>query len=97
MPAKLTEEERDAARRQYLTDKSCTVDDLAALYSVSRATMLRVLSGITRPRGGRMKPIPTSQLVRMRDTEGMTYAAIGARVGLSTAGVQYRLREKGSK
>lgn len=90
MPAKLNDRERRAARAMYLADKSCTVDDLAGAYNVSRATMLRVLAGITRPRGGREKPVPTEYIARLRD-EGLTYEAIAVRVGLSNAGVQYRL------
>lgn len=94
MPTKLTETERDEARRLYLSDKSTSVDDLCDRFGVSRATMLRYLAGITRPRGGRERPIPTAYMRRLRD-EGLTYSAIAGRVGLSTAGVQYRLNGNG--
>lgn len=88
---KLTEAEKKQARRLYVSNPNSTVDDLADAYGVARSTMLRVLAGLTRPRGGRPAPVPDARLRRMRDEQGLTYATIGQQVGLAESTVWRRL------
>jgi hypothetical protein len=91
-PPLLNSDQQAAARARYLSDPSLSVEDVAAEFGVGRTVMLRYLAGFTRPQGGRRKPVPTSR-IRSLKRQGLTADQIGARVGLSRAGVYVRLGE----
>src|SRR4051812_13741749 len=92
MPSRLSTDEQDQARMLYVRDRHLSVEDVANSFGVPRTTMLRYLKGLTRPKGGQVRTlVPTAAMQQMRD-EGLSFREIGERVGLSTAGVQYRLR-----
>lgn len=91
-PAKLTPAQKDEARALYLSDPNVSVDALAASYGVTREPMLRVLAGITRPRGGREQgTMTTERMIEMRRA-GITWGQIGKQAGLSPSGVQRRVQ-----
>ena len=91
MPA-LTPSQREEARALYLSDPNVSVDALAASYGVVESTMLRVLDGITRRPGGRIKgTLTTEQMIELRDA-GVTYFQIGKQAGLTESGVFRRIQ-----
>ena len=95
MPA-LTPSQREEARALYLSDPNVSVDALAASYGVARATMLRVLAGITRRRGARERGnLTTAQMIEMRD-EGITLFQIAKQAGISESAVCRRI-QKGTR
>jgi hypothetical protein len=91
-PPRLSPDQRAQARADYLSTPGITVDQLAERYGVGRTVMLRNLAGITRPAGGRRKPVATSELVSLT-RQGYTVRQVAERTGLSPAGVSLRLRE----
>lgn len=87
----LSDREEAQARAAYVADASVSVDQLAAEYGVARSTMLRVLAGVTRPKGGRQRgSLSTTRMAEMR-AEGLTYFEIARQAGLSESGVYRRL------
>lgn len=90
---RLSESQRDEARRLYSEYPEMSVDALAASYGVGRTVMLRVLDGITRRPGRRevKANLTTAQMIQMRDA-GITLAQIGKQAGLSESGVLKRIR-----
>ncbi len=95
--SRLSDSQRDEARRLYLGSPDLSVDTLAASYGVGRTVMLRVLDGITRPRGRRETGrLTTAQMIALRDA-GVTLYEIGKQAGLTESGVSRRIsrHEKG--
>lgn len=92
-PSLLSAAEKAEARRLYLEHPELSVDALAGSYGVTRQVMLRVLHGITRPRGGRDKTTVSAEtMIQMRD-KGMTLGEIGREVGLTESGVYRRIKK----
>lgn len=97
MNARLTPAQKAEARRLYQSDPRLGVDALAASYGVGRTVMLRVLDGITRPRGGQEKAkMTTAQMIQMRDA-GITLAQIGKQAGITESGVLKRIQRHEAK
>lgn len=97
MTSRLTDAQKAEARRLYLSDPNLSVDAVAASYGVGRSVMLRVLDGITRPRGKREQgTLTTKQMIEMRD-QGITLFQIGKQAGLTESAVHYRIKRASVK
>lgn len=91
MARPMTDAEKKAARDEYRSDASVSVQELADEFGVSRSAMLRALSGITRPAGGIVKAtLSTGQMARMR-ASGLTLYEIAKQAGITESGVHRRL------
>lgn len=89
----LTDAQRAEVRSYYVAHTEATVDQLAAAYGVSRATMIRALRGVARRQGARPAPVSTARLRQMHEA-GVSMAQIGKQVGLSESGVWRRLNRE---
>jgi hypothetical protein len=98
MTSLLSDAEKAAARKLYLSDPALSVDAVAASYGVTRQVMLRVLRGITRPSGGRQiaTKLTTKQMIDMRN-KGITLFEIGKQAGLTESGVYRRIQRELAK
>lgn len=99
MTDRLNASQKAEARETYLSNPDLSVAALAASYGVGMTVMLRVLTGITRPRGQRPKSRLTSeQMVKLWSKgTGLTLFEIGRMAGISESAVHHRIRKHNEK
>lgn len=95
MTDRLSPAQKAEARKTYLSDPDLSVAALAASYGVGMTVMLRVLNGITRPRGQRPKATMSSeQMVKLWNNGiGLTLFEIGRMAGISESAVHRRIKK----
>jgi DNA-binding NarL/FixJ family response regulator len=87
---RMSEKEKEQARRDYLADESVTYRQLAAEYGVSESQMLRTLAPVARGKGRPKASLTTEQMLRMRES-GLTLYEIARQAGITESGVHRRL------
>lgn len=88
---RMTDAQKEQARKDYLADPSATYRTLAAEYGVSETAMQRALAGVMRPRGGKVRArLTTEQMLKMHHA-GLTLKEIGRQAGITESGVSIRL------
>lgn len=90
---RMTNSQKEQARRDYLADPAATYRGLAAEYGVSETAMQRALAPVTRPRGGVVRAtLSTEKMWRMWRVDGLTLSEIGRQAGITESGVSRRLK-----
>jgi DNA-binding transcriptional regulator YiaG len=86
-----TRDEALVAEARRLYGQGLTTYATAARLAVNPRTVQRWLAGATRPPGRRKRPgVRDSLILRLRDQDGLTWAEIARRAGMSRTGVRKR-------
>lgn len=93
MRARLTDAQKLEAQLLYASNERVSLSTLCEVYGVGQTVMRRALTGVQKRKpGGVSNTVPTDML-RAYYSEGLTYAEIGVKVGMSESGVWRRLNK----